>query len=369
MSGGTLSASNLICRYRRYRRVHPLRRNQHRLEWPLPRLQLGRHGNLRLSGTGRLSLYNEYVGYSGAGSFTQSGGTNGCESLALGYNSTGTGAYNLSAGTLSVTTQSVGFSATGSFTQSGGTNTNTSLYLGYNSAGNGTYNMTGGSLASIYQYVGCSGTGTFVQSGGTNTTGNGTLYLGSGPETNGTSRVGPGPWPHGTEYIGYNSTDRTFQQTGGSKPSPRSRSAAGDQYVLSGGTLDVTGSVANSGTVDGGNGRPRWRPIASRSHLGYVEELLQLDCQHGDQWTVGRTRRINVSTGLAGVTTAGLGVHVLGTTLTVPAGMGFSGAGTISDLVICQGTIGATSYGVLNLTNGLILSGSGASTCTMGISP
>ena len=51
----------------------------------------------------------------------------------------------------------------------------------------------------------------------------------------------------------------------------------------------------------------------------------------------------NVSTGLAGVTTAGLGVHVLGTTLTVPAGMGFSGIGTISDPVVCQGTIATAS--------------------------
>ena len=84
-------------------------------------------GTYALSGTGKLSLYNEFVGYSVAGSVTQSGGSNGASLLVLGYNSTGNGAYNLSAGTLSVTSQSVGFSGAGSFTQSGGSNANSAL--------------------------------------------------------------------------------------------------------------------------------------------------------------------------------------------------------------------------------------------------
>ena len=39
-----------------------------------------------------------------------------------------------------------------------------------------------------------------------------------------------------------------------------------------------------------------------------------------------------------------------GSTLTVPAGQGFSGSGSISDPVNCQGTIAATSGGAINST-------------------
>ena len=53
--------------------------------------------------------------------------------------------------------------------------------------------------------------------------------------------------------------------------------------------------------------------------------------------------------------------HTLGTTLTVPAGTGFGGWGTIADPVNCQGTIIATAGGAINLANGLTLFGHGAS--------
>ena len=51
--------------------------------------------------------------------------------------------------------------------------------------------------------------------------------------------------------------------------------------------------------------------------------------------------------------------HTLGTTLSVPAGQGFGGWGTITDPVNCQGTIIATSSGAINLAGGLIVSGTG----------
>ena len=70
----------------------------------------------------------------------------------------------------------MGYSGTGSFTQSGGANNVNggfnylSLGLGYNAGSSGTYNLSGGGLLSAAQneYVGYSGTGTFTQSGGTN---------------------------------------------------------------------------------------------------------------------------------------------------------------------------------------------------------
>ena len=44
----------------------------------------------------------------------------------------------------------------------------------------------------------------------------------------------------------------------------------------------------------------------------------------------------------------------------VPAGKGFGGWGSINDPVVCQGTIAAASGGVINLDNGLVLSGNGS---------
>ena len=51
--------------------------------------------------------------------------------------------------------------------------------------------------------------------------------------------------------------------------------------------------------------------------------------------------------------------HTLGSTLSVSAGTGFGGWGTIADPVACQGTILATAGGWINLNNGLSLADPG----------
>ncbi len=153
-----------------------------------------------LSG-GKLLATNEYVGDSGTGTFTQSGGTNsisGC--LYLGYNRSGT--YNLNGtGGLSAPNEYIGYSGTGTFNQSGGTNTIASggaLYLGYHFIGSGTYTLSKPGLlyAQSDEIVGYGGTGTFTQSGGTNTiAGSGALYVGYGTDEN-REHVGRGPIQH-----------------------------------------------------------------------------------------------------------------------------------------------------------------------------
>ena len=66
---------------------------------------------------------------------------------------------------------------------------------------------------------------------------------------------GTGSLAAANEYVGYSSAaTATFQQTGGSNSVTSLSIGPGDQYVLSGGTLSVSGSLLNSGTVDGGNG-------------------------------------------------------------------------------------------------------------------
>ena len=124
-----------------------------------------------------------FVGFSGTGTFTQSGGTNNVTygnqgAVYLGYNVGSNGTYSLgSSGLLSAWSETVGNSGTGNFTQSGGTNTiSRNLYIGESAGSNGTYNLSGGLLSvgsdayNVGETLGYNGMGAFIQSGGTNTT-------------------------------------------------------------------------------------------------------------------------------------------------------------------------------------------------------
>jgi autotransporter-associated beta strand protein len=114
----------------------------------------GGNGAYNLSGAGQLDSDVEYVGYSGGGTFVQTAGSNSCSEspsdLYLGYNSNAIGMYNLSgSGKLSYGYEYIGYSGNGTFTQTGGTNSISyynGLYLGYNSGSSCTYNLTGGTL-------------------------------------------------------------------------------------------------------------------------------------------------------------------------------------------------------------------------------
>ena len=108
------------------------------------------NGTYALNGPATLSAAAEYVGYAGTGAFTQTGGSNSTTggysgNMYLGYRTTGTGSYNLSGtGSLSSYWQYIGYSGTGTFSQSGGTNSATYLQLGVNAGAAGTYNLSGG---------------------------------------------------------------------------------------------------------------------------------------------------------------------------------------------------------------------------------
>ncbi len=190
-------------------------------------------GSYTLSGPAVLSSPVQYVGFSGSGVFTQSGGTNnysGSSSgqIYLAYNLGSSGSYNLAAGTLTTTTEYVGYSGVGAFTQTGGTNTpgnvtnngNSSsggLYLGYNPGASGSYNLSGsGLLSAPSEFVGYNdGGGTFNQSGGTNNMlgVNGGLSLGNTTTFSSTYNLsGSGVLNAPSESIGQAGT---FNQSGG----------------------------------------------------------------------------------------------------------------------------------------------------------
>jgi hypothetical protein len=129
----------------------------------------GSNGTYNLSGTGQLlTNYYEYIGYSGVGTFTQTGGTNSTPSLSIGSNSGSSGTYNLSGtGKLSTPTEFIGFTGTGTFAQTGGINTiSVYLYLGYNSGSTSTYNLSDGTLI-LKSLIKGSGTVHFNFGGGT----------------------------------------------------------------------------------------------------------------------------------------------------------------------------------------------------------
>ena len=121
--------------------------------------------------------WNEYIGYSDSGEFFHSAGTNKISTttgnnnsgLYLGYSQSVNGTYNLSGSAqLRSPDEFIGYSGIGTFNQSGGTNTIwwNSLILGSQSGSSGTYNLNGGTLM-IKSLTKGSGTAAFNFGGGT----------------------------------------------------------------------------------------------------------------------------------------------------------------------------------------------------------
>ncbi len=260
----------------------------------------GSSGTYSLSG-GSLTVGDyEAVGYCGTGSFTQSGGTHTVTALYLGTEAGASGSYTLSdsgsGSLLSVTgNEYIGYSGTGTFTQTGGSNTVGSnffvgtqggtgsyslsggslpvfgdLYLGNSAGASGSYNLSGGSLSvGGNEYVGNSGSGTFTQTGGSNTVGS-NLFIGTQGGTGSYSLSGGSLWVGGNEVIGNGGT-AVFIQSGGSN-TVTGILEVGDSgtYWLQGGSVTaptvnvltagllkgsgaIQGNVTNSGTVSPGN--------------------------------------------------------------------------------------------------------------------
>ena len=210
----------------------------------------GSSGTYSLSSSGLLVGYSAvaayvYVGYSGTGTFTQSGGTSTVGGypntliLSLGYNTGSNGTYSLSGGQLSASDQEVGLNGTGTFLQSGGSNAFSTLDLGAVAGGSGTYNLSGsGQVSAVAEWVGSSGTGTFTQSGGTNS---GSILVGYNAGSSGTySLSGSGLFLGGAD-VGLSGAG-AFRQSGGTNTSSGNLTLGDDSggngtYSLSGNGL------------------------------------------------------------------------------------------------------------------------------------
>lgn len=110
---------------------------------------------------GSLSASNEYIGYNGTGTFTQSGGTNTItNSLAIALSAGSTGTYNLSGGTLTAGS----IVNNGTFNQSGATTVTASV------TNTGSYNISGAGGNTI--------AGNFTNTGTVKTTGTTAVFTG-----------------------------------------------------------------------------------------------------------------------------------------------------------------------------------------------
>ena len=220
-------------------------------------------GFYNLSGTGALTCNGlEIVGYNGAGTFSQDGGTNTSNlHLYLGYSAGSNGAYNLSSGSLLAGPQAqeeyIGYAGSGTFMQTGGAHSATFVYLGSQSGSTGTYTLQSGSLATAaFEFVGASGTGTFSQTGGTNTidsfglgSGYGALNVGFSPGGVGyyTLNGGSVSLLHDPLVVGFEAGAMgTFNLISGTL------SSQGDEHIgqLGTGTFNQTGGT---NTITSGN--------------------------------------------------------------------------------------------------------------------
>jgi hypothetical protein len=196
----------------------------------------GGSGTYTLSAGALTIAGSEHLGFDGAGSLIQSGGSHAVGVyLVLGDDLFASGAYTLSAGTLSVAGQEyVGSNGAGVFNQSGGSHTAGGLNLGYGTFSTGTYNLSNSASLSVSnETIGVSGFGTFNQIGGNHTIGQ-TLLLASGTGSTGNFLLTAGQASAASVFIG------------------GSTSAAGGTglFTIAGGTLNVPGAlkVWNSGT-------------------------------------------------------------------------------------------------------------------------
>ena len=264
----------------------------------------------------------------------------------------------------------MGYSGTGTFTQSGATNNSLGyggvLYLGYNAGSNGSYSLSGSgrpSISSSTECIGYSGTGSFTQSGGmTYNSLDGLLYLGCKAGSSGSYSLSGSGWlSSGTECVGCSGSGAFTQLAGENLVGCLSIGSQG-RYQFSGGLLQINGcGLANQGTFDAtestGTLTVTGNAIVDLSQATLVN-TGSMSLSIGPNSLLLLPAGFNPATAFGIFQNQGL-AHNVGTPLTILPGQGFSGIGAIADLVNCQGTISPTTSGSINLNGGVMVSGTG----------
>jgi autotransporter-associated beta strand protein len=214
-------------------------------------------GTYNLSGSGLITTGGLVVSNNAPGAFTQSGGT---VSVTYGtyVGNYATGTYSLSgSGLLSADTESIGWSGSGTFNQSGGQNVVRHLDLGDNDFSQGTYNLNGGTLHSTGGlFVGAIGSGSISQSGGANVASGG-LTLGAFQGGSGTYNLNggalvPSALGGGPGYFVFNFGGGTLQASGAlstTLPMTLSGNGSGATIDTAGYTMTLSGSLSGPGSL------------------------------------------------------------------------------------------------------------------------
>jgi fibronectin-binding autotransporter adhesin len=328
-------------------------------------------GTFDLTGNGQLFSASITLGYAGTGNFTHSGGINAVTNqLELGSVEHSSGTYVLGEnGELSAASETIGYAGTGLFMQTGGTNATGSIGLGQNAGANGSYILSGGGLVVTSSVtVGDAGSGSFIQSGGTSsvTTLDVGYYYSSGSGIYNLSDSGQ--LSAVDERLGYYLGSGTISQSGGKNTIANELSISSkSKYLLAGGTLQVNGGLSNQGVFDGG--KLSATLIANcllNISSGTWQNLNALSVNMGPNSLLIVPAEFDTANDFASYISLGL-THTAGTTIVLAAGSGFGGAGTIQDFIDCQGSIAAVSGDGINLSGGLLVSGSGYANLGIGV--
>ena len=153
-----------------------------------------------------------------------------------------------------------------------------------------------------------------------------------------------------------------FTQSGGSNAAAFLSINNLSRYVLSGGTVQLSGGLENAGTMDGAGGTAVINldnGIVDFSTGTFVNmKSASLTITSSNSLVIVPASGFDPSAAFGSFTNAGL-THTAGTTLVVAANHAIAGCGSIGDLVDCQGSITAGAGGPINLNGGLMLSGTG----------
>jgi T5SS/PEP-CTERM-associated repeat protein len=222
--------------------------------------QAGGTGSYQMDGGSLLVTQDAYVGYAGRGTFTQTGGASHVQGgqgvpsgLVFGFSNGARGDGLLLGGTLTVDFQEyVGFDGVGTFTQSGGSNSAAYIALGFDPTGNGTVTLSAGSLSvAAGTYVGYGGAGTFNQTGGDHSAP--LFVMATTPGSSGVYNLSDGTLTIAAAAFIGNAGSGQFNQSGGAVAVPTLYlgylPGASGKYTMTGGTLTVANATSNNGTV------------------------------------------------------------------------------------------------------------------------
>ncbi|MCK4626513.1 MAG: hypothetical protein KAV00_14435, partial [Phycisphaerae bacterium] len=326
-----------------------------------------------------------YVGYQNTGAVIQGSGTMNTE-LILGELSGSTGTYTLDGGTFTSEDTRIGYYGNGVFEQTGGTaffNCGSdygygnkiggysgsygicrlsggsqeyykNLNLAFDEGSEGLFELSGtGEMSVRYDMtVGRKGTGRFVQTGGTITiepassSTKGTITLGEYTTGDGTYELSAGQLQARNILVGLDDAGMgAFMQSGGTVTVDSVEVGANGRYVLSGGNLNFAYRFLSRGQFDFDNGSPTLVvPESTTLDLG---QSTIANASNASIHAQANTLTIfpsgfDPATDLASYSSAGI-THIKGTTLVVPAGIGFIATTEIDDMIHCYGTISSSN--------------------------